>query len=794
VAVPDPETQPGIRGVRAIVTTRWKGTAYRPLVMNSLEQYYVDTGMDTDADTWSIDVGDPAGDYLALLERDNEIRTTLYGVGREQHHPILTGIADSASFEDGTWTLTGRDLSLLATDSTVMPHRYSKARAWSIVSKQAHSIGFHSTNLARHGMVKKLIQTDGSESYWDFWYRLYRAEKMWLWTLPNGTLVGGHLNYTAHPLYYLGDARDGDDASIRGRLIPVISASLRKNVQPRVEEVVIYGTRGDTGFSVVQRDPTLSKWIKKPRKVILDSKSRTMQAARKAAWEEIFEGKVGSLEFKVVIPDPGFIVRQNQVARLYLKEIGLYGNYFVVGSRIVGGAEGFQQELRLRERQYAMSKRVPSQPKLNTGSGPRGKGTGTSIGSQIEKNAGVPRGWGDYFVKATKKYHGVMDYSLFLAVLLAMCDTESHFSNVREGGGPEWYPFVAPTGIAHSTGPGTESRTEWQRHWANEKGAPGNPYSTRAAANGEAGVGPMQLTSIGLKQSADDLLNPGHRDQYAGGRWHPEHNIMIAARTLHNNCQYFHAVHDNDIWLAVMAYNLGEVGAKNYFNANHTINPYAQLIKKKVLNDPGYLAEVKTAMQKAKDAAQTKKDGNTSGAGPDDETVVRPSGANAYVVEKYDTVVHYLRNFNRANATAEERRKAIYYAALFAFYHRNDMNYAQIRPMPDMKIFPNVPNPTDCSQFSTWCYKTAGVADPNGLAYNGAGNTTTQWAHGRKVSAAALRPGDLVFFNNPDHVAVYYKNGACISMGSDSGPLVLRISDEAKYHSSIKGYRTYSTA
>ena len=790
-----PNLESDVTSVRAVVTTRWKGNAYRPLHIASLESYYVDTALDNDADTWTFDMGDPNGLYLPMIRRDNEVRVEIYGIGNK-HQYLLTGIADETDYQEttGIWTLTGRDLSSLAIDSTPLPKRWAKARAWSIVNTQAHDIGFKNTKLSHTGIVKKSQYTDGSESYWDFWYRLYRQEKMWLWTTPNGVLVGGKLNYGKDPVYFLGDARDGDGQGIKQLCIPVIEASLTKTTQGRLEEVVVYGQRGNTGFNITAKDPTMHNWLKKPRKVMLDTAARTSNAAKKAAWEEIFEGKVGSVEMKITIPDPGFVLQQNQVARLNLKEIGLYGHYFVVGSRIQGGPDGFIQEIRLRELEYAVSKRVPAAPKLNAGQGPDSDAGGSSLGKSLEQAAGMPTGWGDFFVKAAKKYHGIMDFSLFLACLMGICHVETGFQNERENGGPgadhvHWFPFVAPSNLPqpglgpNDNGgqpiPGTQTRTEWERQFANEPGAYG--------ISAEMGVGPMQLTSIGVKQAADDLLNAGHRDQYAGGRWHPEFNIMIAARTLHTDVQATKGTRDVDIWIAVDAYNRGVQGALDYFHQGNGVSPYAQAVRKAVNTDPGYLATVKSSIQATKDAQQGAADGATSAANQSDIPKDQRGGFAGF--PKYEQVVQFWSSYDRINASHAERRQAIVMAALFGAYHSGDMKYLETRPMKDMKGPPNVPGNADCSQFATWCYESAGVADPNAQGYNGNGNTTTLWAHGNATNYGGLRPGDLVFYTNPAHVGVYVGQGVEIEFGGDPGPLLLKVN----YRSDIKGYRTYPT-
>lgn len=793
-----PNLNADVTTVRAIITTRWKGDAYRPLHADTVESYYVDTALDNDADTWTFDLGDPNGIYLPMLKRDNEVRVQLYGVGQKAQY-LMTGIADEVDFMESTgiWTLTGRDLSALAVDSTPLPHRWAKARAWSIVKSQALDIGFKQTALSHTGIVKKTQYTDGSESYWDFWYRLYRQEKMWLWTTPTGILVGSKLAYGKDPVYFLGDARDGDSDARKHLIIPVIEASLTKTTQGRLEEVVVYGQRGNTGFNISAKDPTMHKWVKKPRKVMLDTSSRTANNAKKAAWEEIFEGKVGSIELKITIPDPGFVLQQNKVCRLYLEEIDLFGTYFVVGTRVQGGPDGFVQEIRLRELEYAVSARVPTAPKLNIGDGSSG---GSSAGKALESVGGVPSGWGDFFVKAAKKYHNNMDYSLFLACLLGICHVETGFQNERENGAPVggngniWHPFKPshtvpivpppPPGIVSSpVPPPTASvqndKRKWEEKFVNEQGSFG---LTR-----QYGVGPMQLTTLGLKQSADDLLKAGHRNQYDGGRWHPEHNIMIAARTLANDVQATRATRDVDIWIAVDAYNRGAQGALDYFRNAGTVSPYAQAVRKAVNSDPGYLAQVKSAIQNSKDAQVGAQDGWTS---PKlDHDVFGYHNGQFTGFPSYQQVVKFFQEFDRANANATERRKAIWYAALFGAYQSGNMKYKETRPMKDMNGPPNVPNYSDCSQFATWAYESAGVADPNGNGYNGAGNTTTLWAHGRATNFGALKPGDLIFYSNPDHVGVYVGQGCEVEFGGDPGPLLVRTN-----YRPAKGYRTYPTS
>lgn len=585
-----PDLRPDLRDLRVVVNTRWKN-AYADLPIYSVESYYVDTALDNDADTWNVQMGDPRGDYMELMTRDSEIRAKLFGIG--QQGMIMTGIGDEAGYSEGSWTLTGRDYSSLATDSTVPPTHFRQVRAWAVVESQAKDLGFRNRNLAKGTMVKKVQFTDGSESYWDFWWRLYRKEKMWIWCNPDGTLIASTLNYNGAISYYLGDPRPSDSASLRQAHIPVEALEIRKTTQQRVGEVHVWWHKGDNGKRTIVKDPTTAGWIKRPIKIMLDTDAHSENAAKKTALEEIFEGKVGSVEFRVTIPDPGFPIRTNTIARLNLPDIGLFGEFFVVGVRMQADSGGFVQEVRLREKQYAITRRIPTDPKQKTNT--PGPGTMASgLGAGVEGTTGVPAGWGDYFAKAAKQWHGPWDYQLFLATLIAISDQETggSFQNERQNGGPggdhiTWYPYKTASGQPTNTTtyPVTvdESRAAWERKFANEKGSYGIGF--------EAGVGPMQLTSRGYKYAADDRLRADFRNEFSGGRWHPEHNIWVGAQVLRSKLAA--AVGDTgrdiDMWAGVAAYNGSGAAAA----------AYAQKVKAKVFNVPGYLPNVRSAIQEA---------------------------------------------------------------------------------------------------------------------------------------------------------------------------------------------------
>jgi hypothetical protein len=191
---------------------------------------------------------------------------------------------------------------------------------------------------------------------------------------------------------------------------------------------------------------------------------------------------------------------------------------------------------------------------------------------------------------------------------------------------------------------------------------------------------------------------------------------------------------------------------------------YAVSVKNLVYNNPGYLDLVQRALKNANDAAKQR--GNQTDPDFDEGQTSRglpTEGQALKIIRDLPT-----------NPTHNQMRRAVVATAMWGYYHRAEIGYQQevgyVRGL-DFGPPPNVPSETDCSAFATWCYMSARAPDPSGVNYNYIGNTRTQVSKGFPVSTVAqLRPGDLVFYNNPDHVAVYVGNGKVVSHGSDPGP------------------------
>lgn len=86
----------------------------------------------------------------------------------------------------------------------------------------------------------------------------------------------------------------------------------------------------------------------------------------------------------------------------------------------------------------------------------------------------------------------------------------------------------------------------------------------------------------------------------------------------------------------------------------------------------------------------------------------------------------------------------------------------------------------DCSGFTMQVYsRVAGVSLPH--------HSMSQMNYGSAITYDQLRPGDLVFYNNPNHVAIYIGNGAIVHAGSpETGINVTSV-----FFKTPIGYRTY---
>jgi hypothetical protein len=515
--------------LRAVITSKWD-RRYTSKIVRQVESFYVDSSLDNDADSWQVTIGDPTGEYLAMMNRDNEVRIQLLSSEPGAVGHILTGIADDLTYDqEGLFTVTGRDYAALALDSTCEPGKWKKVKPQYVIATQAKKLGFPASSLNDISKWKKVIKTDGSETYWEFWFRLVRNDKAYMWVGPNGTLILNKLAYSDSATYWFGTPQKSDSIAVQRAHMPVEGIEIRKSVQGRVHTVWVYAHNGKFQIAKSVTDKTIDGWVRRPIKIIQDTISHTEKGVKKTAYNEIYEGKVGSLEIRLVVSNPNFMISANRMCRIRIPEIELFGMYFIVGTRMQAGPDGFVQEIRLREKNLALSRRVPQEPKIpqlvkkapNLGTPDHQPGVaGSEDPIDTKFLSGLIPGddhdaWSDFFYKAASNNHGDWDFDIFLCMILAIAFKETAFHNWREVGmnigrdKVEWWPNFPGGGRTtvkqavdegfRGWTKGVGNRDEYELAFANEKGTHG--------LNKEADVGVMQLPSREWKHAADDFYS-----------------------------------------------------------------------------------------------------------------------------------------------------------------------------------------------------------------------------------------------------------------------------------------------
>ncbi len=129
--------------------------------------------------------------------------------------------------------------------------------------------------------------------------------------------------------------------------------------------------------------------------------------------------------------------------------------------------------------------------------------------------------------------------------------------------------------------------------------------------------------------------------------------------------------------------------------------------------------------------------------------------------------------------------------------HEPRIHYAMLRPMRTRHIatleelrraIQSGAITMDCSESVTLLCKLAGLKDPNGLGYDGAGYTGTLLTHLPHYSdPAAANVGGMVVFGpgTGEHVAMVRHPGSdpvLFSHGWEGGPQYVHLSVERRYH------------
>ena len=140
--------------------------------------------------------------------------------------------------------------------------------------------------------------------------------------------------------------------------------------------------------------------------------------------------------------------------------------------------------------------------------------------------------------------------------------------------------------------------------------------------------------------------------------------------------------------------------------------------------------------------------------------------------------------------TPEEARRKLEFYAHWYVDHKSQVFYEEIRPYP---VGAHLPQHNDCSGTFSNIYYLAGLVDPNGMHFDGYGNTATLAQHGQPVSPPHLRVGDaVIYYSNgftpwdSEHVAILVNSDQedplTMSHGWSGEPAFVRVSEDGRPH------------
>lgn len=745
-----------MRGVEAQVTIVPGNGKPKKINVPQVEAYSIVQSLDVDTDTFSVDIGDSLRRLDQVLDRDTEVRVALFFTGDDgRKRQVFAGIADNAlGNTQHIKSLAGRDTPSVVFDTDAEPGRWRRIKPGPFLTKRARSLGLTNVQIADMKEVK-VIFTDGTEKEWAFWYRIARNSGMYMWATNNGKLVVDKIGYSPTKYDYSFGRPPANDRG--GKWIPVSDVTIGSNKQSRLYKSLLYGEDAKSGRVRIGRsvDNRIKSWQRKATRTTTTSTIKTQQKMNDEAKIEVFEGLVGAQEHVLIIRDTGIAVERNRMCRVNLPSHGLVGRFFIVGVTRQGGPSSFEQIVRLRERGFGVTKRVPEAPSLDKDTEPEIKNKPVGAISTVLENAGIP--YGASFIRAAQEFGVPQGWNLsyYAGVLMAIASIESGFQNLRERGDTEWFPRGSQaTTQENDRDAGVRGRLvsdeSWQRMFANAKGNPYNPYRGRSASNGEAGVGVMQLTSLGLKEWADQYgwNDRPKKGELEGGRWNPDSNIRAAARYLANICKLIGAnpTQPESIWQAVGAYHTGPGGA-----GGSSAAAYAERARRAFTQ---FYNSAKNAIQ---------------------STQALPAGS---AIRSWNVPGHGV--INAPDGTPPEVAKAITWGL-----SKLGTPYLFGGPKNGIEEY-------DCSSFAVAAYTYTTPALKNVLkgpvprTYHGDDNTYTLFREGRFAAPSKdnLLPGDWVFFNSLEHMGLYIGDGLFLQSPNSR--------DVVKVSSLGEGYYVYS--
>lgn len=275
---------------------------------------------------------------------------------------VLTGQVDEFEHDisrNGIFMrVVGRDKAAPLVDCSAPFLSMREASLQQVIEQVVKPLGAYNVEIkASKTKPNRRVQIEPGQSAWEALLEVSRANALWPWVEPDGTLIVGGPDYERSPVDCLVLREDGAGNNVQ-------RMSVRRSIARRYSQITVLGQHGQFEAddldgsrahlrSVVKDEALARRGIFRP-KVIIDNASETQDMATSRARKLLADSRLDGFEIRCVVE--GHRARNGQVwtpgQRIVVRSEphGLNATFFLMARTLrLSRSEGSITELRLRE-------------------------------------------------------------------------------------------------------------------------------------------------------------------------------------------------------------------------------------------------------------------------------------------------------------------------------------------------------------------------------------------------------------------------------------------------------------
>lgn len=298
--------------------------------------YDIDANFETPADAWNVTLGLPDGEVPDIVVAGANVQVM---VGNDV---VLNGQVDEikhALSRQASLTLNGRDQAAVLLDSSA-PIFVAKAISLDeVVAKIVRPLGIK--NIYIQGNLQTIrhekINIEPGMSAWDALERAARANGLWPWFEPDGSLIIGGPDYEKAPVASLFLNKDGKNNNVE-------SMELTQSIAGRYSEVTVLaqshgvGGASQTTIKGVAKDESMK--LHRPH-VVIDGDVTNQAEAERKALKIINDSRLASKTLTVKVKghrhNDEVLWSPGQRIQVVSDVLGLDEVWFLMARRFAGG-------------------------------------------------------------------------------------------------------------------------------------------------------------------------------------------------------------------------------------------------------------------------------------------------------------------------------------------------------------------------------------------------------------------------------------------------------------------------